>query len=198
MEMLKEASFNKKNNFIAGWYINPKVCDDIVSMFEKDPIKQTGMVSEGGKIIVDSKVKKSTELSIDARSNKPEVKAYYKELNKVLENYKKKYKYADKRQQAWGLIESWNIQKYNPGEGYFKIHCERSGYNHSLRHLVFMTYLNNVTDGGQTEWHYQKLKVKPKKGLTVIWGTDWTFMHKGIVSPTQTKYITTGWYSYEG
>ena len=36
-----------------------------------------------------------------------------------------------------------------------------------------------------------------EKGLTVIWGTDWTFVHKGIVSPTETKYITTGHYHYE-
>ena len=60
-----------------------------------------------------------------------------------------------------------------------------------------MTYLNDVTDKGQTEWYHQKMKVKPKKGLTVIWGTDWTFLHKGIVSPTQTKYIATGWFSYD-
>jgi hypothetical protein len=64
------------------------------------------------------------------------------------------------------------------------------------RHLVFMTYLNDVTDGGETEFFYQKLKVKPEKGLTLIWGADWTFTHRGITSPTQTKYIVTGWFNY--
>mgnify|MGYP001271300870 CR=1 FL=1 len=36
------------------------------------------------------------------------------------------------------------------------------------RVLVFMTYLNDVTDEGETEWYYQRVKVKPRKGLTVI------------------------------
>ena len=59
-----------------------------------------------------------------------------------------------------------------------------------------MTYLNDVADRGETEWYYQKLKIKPKKGLTVLWPTDWTYTHRGIPSPSQLKYIITGWYSY--
>ena len=59
-----------------------------------------------------------------------------------------------------------------------------------------MTYLNTVKDGGETEFIYQKLKVKPETGLTLIWGSDWPFTHRGITSKTKTKYITTGWYSY--
>ena len=66
----------------------------------------------------------------------------------------------------------------------------------SSRHLVFMTYLNDVDDEGHTEFYHQKLKVKPRKNLTLIWPTDWTFTHRGIASPTQEKYITTGWLNY--
>tara|TARA_R100001015_G_C4538041_1_gene102743 strand:+ start:35 stop:628 length:594 start_codon:yes stop_codon:yes gene_type:complete len=193
MEMLREASFNKKNNFIAGWYIDPKVCDDLIDKFEKSPYTIPGIL---GNKKVDRTQKISRDLGINPKCTDSDVQAYYKELNQALENYKKKYTYSDKWQNGWALVEPWNIQKYNPGEGYFGLHCERSGLDTSLRHLVFMTYLNDVTDEGETEWHYQKIKVKPEKGLTVIWGTDWTFMHKGIISPTQTKYIATGWYSY--
>jgi hypothetical protein len=60
-----------------------------------------------------------------------------------------------------------------------------------------MTYLNDVDDGGETFFYYQDLKIKPKKGLTLIWPVDWTHTHCGIVSPTQTKYIVTGWISFE-
>jgi hypothetical protein len=59
-----------------------------------------------------------------------------------------------------------------------------------------MTYLNNIKKGGETEFFYQNLKVKPEKGLTLIWPADWTFTHRGIPSPKEIKYITTGWYSY--
>jgi hypothetical protein len=59
-----------------------------------------------------------------------------------------------------------------------------------------MTYLNDVTDHGETEFYYQNLKVTPQKGKTVIWPADWTHTHRGIVSPTQDKYIVTGWFDY--
>ena len=59
-----------------------------------------------------------------------------------------------------------------------------------------MTYLNNVNDGGETQWKYQKIETKPVQGDTVIWPADWTHTHKGCVSKTETKYIITGWYSF--
>ena len=59
-----------------------------------------------------------------------------------------------------------------------------------------MTYLNDVSDGGETAFLYQNVKVKPEKGLTLIWPAEWTHTHKGMVSMTQTKYIITGWYSF--
>jgi len=38
--------------------------------------------------------------------------------------------------------------------------------------------------------------VQPRKGLTLIWPADWTHHHRGVVSPTQEKYIITGWFSF--
>ena len=59
-----------------------------------------------------------------------------------------------------------------------------------------MTYLNDVEDGGETQWLYQGRQFKPKKGLTAIWPTDFTHTHRGVVSPTQRKTIATGWFSF--
>ena len=59
-----------------------------------------------------------------------------------------------------------------------------------------MTYLNDVTDGGETDFFYQRIKIPPKKGLTVIWPADWTYTHRGIPSKTQDKFIVTGWFNY--
>ena len=67
----------------------------------------------------------------------------------------------------------------------------------ATRHLVFMTYLNTVNDGGETEWFHQQIKIQPRKGLTVMWPVDWTHVHRGVPSKTETKYITTGWYTYK-
>ena len=58
-----------------------------------------------------------------------------------------------------------------------------------------MTYLNDVEDQGETEFHFQEVKIKPKKGLSLIWPADFTYTHRGIPSPTQEKYIATGWFN---
>jgi hypothetical protein len=58
-----------------------------------------------------------------------------------------------------------------------------------------MTYLNDVEIGGETEFFHQKLKIRPEKGLTLIWPADWTFTHIGITSPEE-KFIVTGWFNY--
>ncbi len=79
-------------------------------------------------------------------------------------------------------------------------HTERCSHKGDLstRHLVFMTYLNDVTDKGETEFMHQKMAVQPRKGLTVIWPADWTHTHRGVPSPSQDKYIATGWYNLKG
>ena len=94
-------------------------------------------------------------------------------------------------------VEGFNIQKYEPGGAYFNWHSERTGPGIvSYRHLAFMTYLNDIDDQGETEFWHQKIKITPRKGLTLIWPSDWTYTHTGITSPTQEKYIITGWYSF--
>ena len=43
---------------------------------------------------------------------------------------------------------------------------------------------------------YQKLKIKPEEGLTVIWPANWNFVHRGCPSNKEVKYIITGWYNF--
>jgi hypothetical protein len=59
-----------------------------------------------------------------------------------------------------------------------------------------MTYLNDVDEAGETEFLYQEIKFKPKKGLTLIWPADWTHTHRGIPSLSEEKYIITGWFNF--
>ena len=48
----------------------------------------------------------------------------------------------------------------------------------------------------QEDFWFQKLTSPAKKGLTLIWPADWTHLHKGQISQTDTKYILTGWLNY--
>ena len=195
MEMLKEASFNKLNNFVSGYYIDENLCDDMITYFENSKDKQEPGVLYGdsGKFMVDRSRKASTDLSCNIKERSSLITRYVNELRQCIEQYKKQYIYCDNYQEAWAACDLFNIQKYKPSESYSQWHFEKSGPHTIYRHLTFMTYLNTVKKGGETEWFYQKLKIKPEKGLTVIWGTDWTTTHRGIPAPEETKYIATGW-----
>jgi hypothetical protein len=192
--ILKKHSVNKLNNFISGWYINNDLlCDNLINYFENNPNKFKGKIGSKGEVKISEK--DSTDLSaIDFQV--PVIKEYLTHLYFVIKEYQKQYIYSNIGQSSWSL-KPFNIQRYLPNEGFHAWHTERNNVGNSLRHLTFMTYLNNVNDNGETEFFYQKLKIKPEKGLTLIWGTDWTFTHRGVPSKTETKYITTGHYHYD-
>jgi hypothetical protein len=111
--------------------------------------------------------------------------------------YIEKYPDANKVKK-FGVFENINIQQYQPNQGFYPWHCENTGEKSLARdrHLVFMTYLNTVEDGG-TEFKFQNLTIPAKKGLTLIWPATWTHMHRGVISKTSVKTIITGWFSFE-
>lgn len=87
-----------------------------------------------------------------------------------------------------------NIQKTLPGEGYHGWHCEKAGAVPTLtRHLTTMVYLNDVEDGGETEFLYQSRRVKPRKGRVVIFPVTWTHTHRGNPPLKGEKMIATSW-----
>jgi len=63
----------------------------------------------------------------------------------------------------------------------------------SNRLLTRMVYLNDVEEGGETEFLYQSMRVKPKQGTLVIWPAAFTHTHRGNPPLSNSKYIVTGW-----
>jgi len=194
---MKEYKFNTNNNFIEGYYLSDlSICDDLIELFENS---DNTILGESGKGTVNKKIKDSLDLQlyINDIAKYTILDKYLKQLIQMTNLYKKKYKFCDEHVGEWGIQHDFNIQKYKPSQAYHSWHCEHANIRSSKRHLVWMTYLNDVKQGGETEWYYQKLKVKPEKGLTVIWSADWTFTHKGHTTIDEDKYIITGWLSFK-
>jgi prolyl 4-hydroxylase len=187
------------NSFIGSSYLQDlSVCDELIEYFEThENLSHDGFVGVGDKFEHNSIFKKSREISFKLVNENLKQK-YFNQLSEVLDSYKAHYTHSNTSVDVWGIVESPKIQRYKPSEGFFSWHCETGGVNDVSfsRHLVFMTYLNDVNDGGETEFLYQQVKVRPRKGLTLIWPSPWTHMHRGITSMTETKYIVTGWYSF--
>lgn len=96
----------------------------------------------------------------------------------------------DIKQQA---VHSVKIQKTNIGGGYHVWHSEDLGKKCSSRINVFTLYLNTVEEGGETEFLYYGLRIKPEQGTLIIWPAGFTHAHRGNPPLSGTKYIVTGW-----
>ncbi|KPH65252.1 2OG-Fe(II) oxygenase [Pseudoalteromonas neustonica] len=89
-------------------------------------------------------------------------------------------------------------QKYQINKGGYPYwHSEvypQTGHNEALhRVLLFMFYLNDVQEGGETEFYYQERKISPKQGTMVIAPGYFTHTHRGNKPISNDKYILTSW-----
>jgi len=195
---LIEHEINSFDNFILGWYDdNNKICDRLIQYYKDSKCKCAGTVyGADNEIIVNKSIKDCFQCSLEPNNNIYD-EYVYDFLQKKTDLYIKKYLFCDLNN-PWTIVDAINIQHYPTGGGFHQWHNERgsTAFPLTTRHLVFMTYLNDVYDGGETEFYYQKIKIKPKKGLTLIWPVDWPFTHRGIPAATEEKFIVTGWYNY--
>lgn len=180
------------SSFIGAWFISKEICDNIVND-SIDRLKEAplGLCGSNSNKKVQIDIKESRDLSVHPDYFDYPIGDYRNELNKVLKLYLSKYSFAN-MMEKFNIASDFNLQYYPPNGGFKRWHFERLDKSTSTRCLVFMTYLNDVEDGG-TEFYYQNIKIPAKKGLTIIWPADWMHTHKGEISESE-KIILTGWY----
>lgn len=93
-------------------------------------------------------------------------------------------------------VIDYKIQRTLPGQGYHVWHYESMERTVSDRILAFTLYLNDVEEGGETEFLYQKCRVKPVKSRCVMWPCGMTHIHRGNPPLSGVKYILTGWVQF--
>lgn len=93
-----------------------------------------------------------------------------------------------------------NLQRYTrQSGGYHHFHSENfpslgdPECTSLHRVLLFMYYLNDVREGGETEFLYQQRLLKPSRGQLVFAPSGFTHTHKGHVPLSNDKYILTSW-----
>lgn len=96
---------------------------------------------------------------------------------------------------------AFNIQKYDRKKGHYNgWHVEQDCLATSNRAFVFILYLNDVREGGETEFLIPDndgyFKVQPKAGRLVIHPASWPYIHKGNMPITNDKYIVTTWLNF--
>lgn len=93
-------------------------------------------------------------------------------------------------------IFTYKVQKTIPGGGYHVWHSESGSHSFSKRIVAYILYLNDVSQGGETEFLYQHRRVIPKERSLVIFPAAYTHAHRGNPPLRGTKYIMTGWVEF--
>ena len=193
----KDKVCKKRTDFIWGRQIPDEVCDHLIEFWDNQRFLrvQPGQVYSQGDVTTDNEIKESMDTLVPHQISMPHVQDYLSELQGVLDDYIQEFPFCNTSR--FQIVEPLSMQWYPKGGGFKEWHTERLNAlpGTAFRHLVFMTYLNDVPDGG-TEWYHQDLYVPAKKGYTVIWPADWTHFHRGRVSHTSEKQIITGWFAY--
>jgi hypothetical protein len=96
------------------------------------------------------------------------------------------------------LLGAINIQQYEREHGGFPHwHCEiypGGKGNEALRRvLFFIFFLNDVVEGGETDFYFQNVRIRPRRGTLLIAPAGWTHTHRGCPPLSERKLIATSW-----
>lgn len=113
----------------------------------------------------------------------------------IYPQYEKKYKLSELFTTVPLIIDDFKLQKTLPTQGYHVWHIENDPYSLQTvnRVMVYTLYLNDVEEGGETEFLIQGKRVKPKQGTVCIFPSYYTHIHRGNPPLSGEKYIMTGW-----
>ena len=182
----------KKTKFSDFIYIErdalPKsFCNNVIEKFEQDDRKRQGQVGSG----VHLEIKRSSDLSITELEDwKSYDQAFFRCLNNGLKKYVRFLPEEYTIHKALSEIKNdtgYQIQRTQPGD-YYIWHHDQS----ATRLVTFIWYLNDIKDGGYTEF-IDGTRIQPEAGKLIIFPATWDFLHRGVSPKTETKYLCTGW-----
>lgn len=112
-------------------------------------------------------------------------------IQQKVEEYMSEYSISN---QHGGTLANmfFKMQMTRVGESFSKWHTEWAT-EYPNRFLVWMLYLNDIMEGGETEWLYYNRRIQPRAGDLLIWPTGFTHAHRGNPPLDKKKYVITGW-----
>ena len=192
-------NINIKNGILEAAIQMPlNVCNEIINLYDTKE-KESSELTDTSKEYNNKLLREDSTLFLDdTGSELIGVVNYY--LNDALVEYVNTYNILNtngKNDPNPFKLKSirQKIQKTPIGGGYHEWHFEDSGMNVCHRILAWTIYLNDIEEGGETEFLYQSIRCKPTAGKIVIFPANFLATHRGNPPLSNTKYILTGWYN---
>jgi hypothetical protein len=183
--------------------VTSEFCNKLINKFNNDKHTHAGVCGtnkDGASVNTD--IKQSTDLFIynttkyhfESQTLEKALMLSLKEYGSLLEQTAPEMVYPMFRRNAY--ITGFNIQHTKPEE-FFTWHSDdywepehTDGYFRAISYLI---YLNDVTEGGQTEFIDGQL-IQPKQGHICFFPCTWSFVHRGVPPISGDKYLIAGWW----
>ena len=93
-------------------------------------------------------------------------------------------------------FRDYSIRVYNTGNGFFKTHVDQHAGGTVTRLFAIILYLNDVKEGGETEFPTFNKKIKPEKGKDLMFPCNYMYPHGGNMPISGSKYIATAFVNF--
>jgi len=164
-------------------------CDEVVRRFEAQPeYQRAGVIGQTGNLA--ESIKRTTDLVVSDKDDWKDVdQVFFHCMGAALKEFRETFPYFKGPFKDLG----YQVQRYLPGE-YYHWHIDGGSHQFSQRQLVALWYLNDVPGpGGETQFLFQNVSVRPEKGKLVLFPPFWTHEHRAAAVREGAKYIATTW-----
>ena len=166
------------------------LCEEVIRRFEADERKHASTTATRDK----PRLRSGTMLQIgDLPEWKDIADAYSAALEKNLQSYAQAFPTLQQ------LISSPAtkrtpplLERVEPGQG-FGMHIDASVAGTHDRMVAVLMYLKDVEQGGETQFPFQSIQVKPRAGMMLLFPPYWTHPHQGVSPVSGLKYNLTSY-----
>ena len=154
---------------------------------------ESGSVSKDGVNVLDKELKITQELMLDDHIHVPKVKQLYKMLetpvikfvNNILASEHDSIKYL----KGFKLYNGrFRFKHYPKGIGKYGWHLDMGG-EWGKRLMTVLLYLNNVKEGGQTQFSNQDCEIPCMAGAMCAFPPYWNYPHRSVENISDDKNI---------
>ena len=193
-------------------FLDEDMCDAYVNYFEEtmekdaDEVRDTSICvgptrPDGHRICGSCNCQRLNPMGFDRFENLNKLA-----LNKFLDVTDRYIKDINLHKSQWPKDYGWEefrMKRFLVSDGsvdaeQFKEHVDVTSHEGAKRFLIFMVYLNDDFDGGETVFPIFGDEVKPRKGRLVVFPPTWTYLHKGNppLQPGYAKYFLMTYLNY--
>ncbi|HET7929786.1 MAG TPA: 2OG-Fe(II) oxygenase [Rhodanobacteraceae bacterium] len=170
------------------WYdgaLTPVFCEQLIASFNQS-VPHHVRRERGWRAGLDASA--WTELDITPLSDAPLKEFFFHQITEYLARYNTEVG-LEIPVPASTLLAPLRIKRYVPGASEeFQLHFDSIG-EVANRYLVFLWYLNDVEEGGETDFSGLGIRVQPRAGRLLVFPPYWMYQHAGRPPVSGDKYI---------